>query len=96
MIQRAGPGFTFRIRVAELRAATLEYRTLPDELDRSTIVREMRLQILPADPENSDEGFLKMKGETELWVEAGSKTVLRIGGRAPKVGKITLVLAEMG
>ena len=40
--------------------------------------------------------FEKMKGETELWVEARSKTVLRIGGKAPKVGKITLILAEMG
>lgn len=85
----------FRIQVAEIRAAELEYLELPSNVNRTATVREMRLQILPADPE-SDEGFLKMKGETELWVEAGSKTVLRIGGRAPKVGKITLVLAEMG
>ena len=85
----------YRILVAELRAAPLEYLTLPDKRRLSTVVRQMRLRILPADPE-SDEGFLKMKGETELWVESGSKTVLRIGGRAPKVGKITLILAEMG
>ena len=83
------------MNVAELRAAQLEYTTLPGKEKRSSVLREMRLRILPEDPE-SDEGFLKMKGETELWVEARSKTVVRIGGKAPKVGKITLVLAEMG
>ena len=86
----------YRIRVAELRAVEVQYRTLPENKRRTTVVREMRLEVVPADPERADEGFLKMKGETELWVESRSKTVLRIGGRAPKIGKITLVLAEMG
>jgi len=86
----------YRIRVVELRAAELHYRTLPENKKRTTVVREMRLDVVPADPERADEGFLNMKGETELWVEAHSKTVLRIGGRAPKIGKITLILAEMG
>jgi len=86
----------FRIRVAELRAGEVNYSTFPDKKKRSTIVRQMRLEVVPADPERAEEGFLNMKGETELWVEAGSKTVLRIGGRAPKIGKIALVLAEMG
>jgi hypothetical protein len=52
---------------------------------------EVRYSTLP-----DKKKFLNMKGETELWVEARSKTVLRIGGRAPKIGKIALVLAEMG
>lgn len=86
----------YRIRVTELRAVELHYRTLPENKKRTTVVREMRLEVVPADPDRADEGFLKMKGATELWVEAHSKTVLRIGGRAPKIGKITLVLAGMG
>ncbi len=86
----------YRIRVAELRAGEVRYSTLPDGQKRSTIVKQMRLEVVPADPEKAEEGFLNMKGETELWVEARSKTLLRIGGRAPKIGKIALVLDEMG
>lgn len=86
----------YRIRVAELRAGEVRYSTLPDGQRRSTIVAQMRLEVVPADPEKAEEGFLNMKGETELWVEARSKTLLRIGGRAPRIGKIALVLAEMG
>jgi hypothetical protein len=86
----------YRIRVAELRAGEVRYTTLPGKQKRSSIVHQMRLEIVPTDPERAEEGFLNMKGETELWVEARSKTVLRIGGRAPKIGKIALVLAEMG
>jgi hypothetical protein len=85
----------FRILVAEVRAADLEYQPLDEKSTRTVVVREMRLRILPADPESS-EGFLKMKGETELWVEADTKTVLRIGGRVPKAGNIILELAEIG
>jgi hypothetical protein len=86
----------YRIRVVELRAGEVNYTTLPSKKRRSVVVRQMRLQVVPADPERAEEGFLNMKGETELWVEARSKTLLRIGGRAPKIGKIALVLAEMG
>jgi hypothetical protein len=86
----------YRIRVAELRAGEVRYSTLPGKERRSSIVRQMRLEVVPADPDKAEEGFLNMKGETELWVEAHSKTLLRIGGRAPKIGKIALVLAEMG
>ena len=91
----SGPA-PYRIRVAELRAGEVRYSTLPDKDKRTTVVRQMRLEVVPTDPERAEEGFLNMKGETELWVEARSKTLLRIGGRAPKIGKITLVLAEMG
>ncbi len=86
----------YRVRVAEVRAGEVRYSTLPGKQKRTTVVRQMRLEVVPDDPENAEEGFLNMKGETELWVEARSKTLLRIGGRAPKIGKITLVLAEMG
>jgi len=85
----------YRIRVSEVRAAPLQYRTLPGNQKQKTVVREMRLQVVPEDSELA-EGFMNMKGETELWVEANSKTLLRIGGHAPKIGKVTLVLAGMG
>ena len=38
-----------------------------------------------------------MEGETEIWVEAESKTPLEIVGKIRKVpGKVRLVLREMG
>ena len=40
--------------------------------------------------------FLNMKGETEIWVEASSKTPLEISGHVPKAGRVVLRLAAMG
>jgi hypothetical protein len=38
-----------------------------------------------------------MEGETEIWVERRSKTLLQINGRVPNVpGEVRLVLSEMG
>jgi len=87
----------FTVTVAEIRRGTLSWLTLPDRKKTERVVSQMRLQVAPADAGVDAEGFLKMEGETELWVEQKSKTVLRIGGKAPKVpGKIALVLAEIG
>ena len=87
----------FRVRVVELRAGTVSWRALPESKQVRSIVQQMRLSIEPLSPGEDQEGFLNMEGETELWVERHSKTVLRIGGKARKVpGKIALVLAEMG
>jgi hypothetical protein len=72
------------------------YRILVGE-ERVQDVRELRLRVIPADPENAKEGFLKMEGETELWVEAESKTPLLLSGKNPKIpGRIKLVLSEIG
>jgi hypothetical protein len=38
-----------------------------------------------------------MKGETQIWVEAETKTLLEIVGKVPNVpGKVKLVLSAMG
>jgi hypothetical protein len=87
----------FKVTVAEIRRGTLSWLTLPDRKKTERVIGQLRLRVAPADPADDAEGFLKMEGETELWVEQKSKTVLRIGGKAPKVpGKIALVLAEIG
>lgn len=86
----------FVVRVAELRSASRSIRR-PGESSKITLnVREMRLNVAPADPE-SKSGFLNMQGEIEIWVEAETKTVIEIVGDVPRVpGKVRLVLAELG
>jgi hypothetical protein len=87
----------YRIRVGE---ATVAEETIHDQrtsAKRTLSVRQLRLRITPADPSAADEGFLKMEGETEVWVEAASKTMIRISGKIPKVpGRVRIVLAEIG
>ena len=87
----------FRVRVAEAEATTWTYKDLAAQKERTVNLRRLRLRITPADPERADEGFMKMEGETELWVEAGSKTLLRLSGKVPRVpGRVRLVLRELG
>lgn len=86
----------YRIRVAEARTADWTYKDPELGARRTVPLRELRLRISPADPDRADEGFLSMEGESELWVEAGSKTLLSLGGKVPKVpGRVRLVLIEM-
>jgi hypothetical protein len=86
----------YRIMVSEVRSSTHSVTDLRIEKTRSLPARELRLRIIPADPERADEGFLKMEGETELWVEAKSKTPLLLSGKAPKIpGRIRLELFEI-
>ena len=55
----------------------------------------MRLRLLPGD--DADEGFLGMVGETEVWVEAESKTPLEIRGKIPNVpGQVRIRLVAKG
>lgn len=84
----------YRIRVSEVRQAKQTYTDLRTRKKRTVTLRMLRLRIIPADPERADEGFLKMEGETELWVEAGSKTLLRLSGKVPKIpGRVRLSLS---
>lgn len=83
----------FRIRVDESRVSQCEYTDLTSGKEKTVSVREFRLRITPADPARAGEGFLHMEGETEIWVEAGSKTPLEISGKVPKVpGRVRLLL----
>jgi len=86
----------YRIRVNEIRDGARAFTDLRTGKKTELPARELRLTVSPTDPE-SEEGFLNMEGETEIWVEAGSKTLLEIVGKVPNVpGKVRLVLSAMG
>ncbi|MCP3981290.1 MAG: hypothetical protein GY716_18470 [bacterium] len=89
----------YRIVVAETRTIERPVADLaqPDEKKkkkkRRREFREQRLRIIPADPENADEGFLKMEGEVELWVDARTKAIHELSGNPRKIpGRVELVL----
>lgn len=87
----------FLVQVGEAVASPRTFVDLRAGEKRTLTVRMLRLRVTPADPEETDEGFLRMEGETELWVEAASKAVLVLAGNAPKIpGRIRLVLQEVG
>ena len=73
-------------------------RKVRDANDRKKKLRrrEFRLRIAPRDPANAREGFLSMEGETELWVDARTRTLLEVSGRVPKVpGRVVLTLNKL-
>lgn len=83
------------IRIDDVRARTRTYRDAGGTR-RSVSVREIRLAIRPQGDEDDDSGFMNMRGETEVWVEASSKTPLEIVGRIPGVpGKVRLEMVEL-
>jgi len=87
----------YRVQVGESTTAPQTFTDLRSGEKRTLTVHMLRLRVIPANPEDADEGFLKMEGETELWVEAESKAVLALAGNAPKIpGRIRLVLQELG
>jgi hypothetical protein len=86
---------TYRVRVREGRTSEREVTDLSTGKRTTARVRELRLSIAPEDP-TVNEGFLNMEGETELWVEAESKTLLEVGGKLPNVGKVKLLLTAIG
>jgi hypothetical protein len=87
----------FRISVTESREGPRTYTDLGTGDELTVHLREFRLRILPADPAQAGEGFLRMEGETEIWVEAESKTPLEISGKLPRVpGRVVLRLVAMG
>jgi len=87
----------FRIAVSESREGRRTFTDLATGIEQTVQLREFRLRIIPADPEQDGEGFLRMEGETEIWVEAESKTPLEISGRVPRVpGRVQLRLVAMG
>ncbi len=86
----------YRIRVGEARRNSRTLTDLSTGKKKTVRLREFRLRITPADPDSDAEGFMRMEGETELWVEARSKTPLEISGKVPKVpGRVVLRLVGM-
>jgi len=85
----------FRVSVEERRTRRRSYTDLASGEPTSSDVHELRLRIVPAGAE-ADEGLLGMEGETEVWVEAATKTPIEISGQVPQVGRVTLSLAALG
>jgi hypothetical protein len=86
----------YRVSVSESRTNRRSFTDLTTGETITLPSNEFRLSVTPADSE-TDEGFLNMEGEIEIWVEAETKTLLEIVGRVPKVpGKVKLVLSAMG
>lgn len=85
----------FEVTVGEVRTGERSFRNLRQDTRVRQRVRAFRLRVTPTDPEGADEGFLNMEGETELWVEASSKTLLEVSGKVPNVGRVRISLAAI-
>ncbi len=86
----------FLVSVGDTRNGKRKLRDRAGGPSREIVLREIRLRIRPADPTLIDEGFLNMEGETEVWVEAATKTPLEISGEIPRVpGRVRLELTEI-
>lgn len=86
----------YRVRIDEVRTNNRRYRDLATGKRRTIAARELRLMVAPGDAEDGGEGFMGMKGVTEIWVEADSKTLLSISGKVPGIpGRIVLELAAL-
>ena len=87
----------YRIRVSEARRSERTFEDLSTGETKTVPVRELRLRVSPAKPGQDDEGFMKMEGETEIWVEADTRTLLEIDGKIRKVpGRVEIQLAAIG
>lgn len=85
----------YRVSVREQRTMARQFTDLATGKPTTVLLPELRLSIVPEDPANN-EGFLSMEGETELWVESESKTLIEIGGKMPNVGRVKLTLSAIG
>jgi hypothetical protein len=85
----------YRVEVAESRTHDRTWLDLGTGKERTEELRELRLDVTPADPANAEEGFLRMQGQTVIWVEAESKTPVEISGRVPRVGQVRMHVRAM-
>jgi hypothetical protein len=86
----------FTVRVADARRMERRLRHPQSGATQVAAIDELRLHVSPADPAKAGEGFLDMEGDTEIWVEAESKTPTEIEGKVPGVGRVRLELVELG
>ena len=82
----------FEIVVEERRETS---RTLKDpalEQPVTVTLEELRLRITPLEDASDVRGFLGMRGETEIWVEAKSKTLTEVRGNIRRAGAVVIEL----
>lgn len=84
----------YAIRAVESRQLTRKFVELPSKTKRAVDVTELMLKIIPLDPDE-EQGFLGMKGETQVWIEQKTKTIVQISGRAPHAGWIDIMLNSL-
>lgn len=84
-----------RVRVSEEREVRRSLADLATGKNSSATFHELRLRVSPlAGTSSETRGFLNMEGETELWVDAATRTVMEISGEVPKVpGRVDIVLS---
>ncbi len=88
---------SYRVRVAEVRARRLKVRDLRNGGKRDLRTHEVRLRILPDDPESAKEGFLQTEGQAELWIEPRQGMLIEVSGKVPKVpGRVRVHLDSIG
>lgn len=83
------------IRVGEERRKRRTLTDLETGIRQTVDMHELRLRLLPAGGSATDtKGFLDMEGETELWVDSATRTLVEISGNVPKVpGRVVITLA---
>ncbi len=84
----------YGLRVVESREELRNYRELPGKEKRSATVTELMLKIIPLIPDE-EQGFLGMEGETEIWIEQRTRTLVQISGKAPTVGHVNIKLTHL-
>lgn len=84
-----------RVRVGESRTTRRTIADLATGKSTRVEMNELRLRVTPLAGSSSDtRGFLNMEGETELWVDAATRTLTEISGNVPKVpGRVVITFA---
>ena len=87
---------SYELELGPRRSSTYKLRLDGSSKRRKLAVDTVRLDIRPTDAAKTHKNFLGMEGDLEVWLEAESKTLLRVSGRVPKVGRVTLELNALG
>ena len=84
-----------RVSASEERTENRTFTDLATGAHRAVDLRELRLRVSPLEGDPAEaKGLLNMEGETELWVEATTRTLIEISGNVPKVpGRVVITLS---
>jgi hypothetical protein len=86
----------YHVTVGERRLASRPVVDLDTGKKSNNRIMELRLDVTPVDKQKAKD-FLGLKGQIEIWVEADTKTLLRISGKIPRVpGRVVVELIGLG
>jgi hypothetical protein len=87
----------YTINVSESRQRKRSFKSESTGKKRTVNTREFLLRFEPDAANASNKGLLGMRGSIEIWVEARTKTLIRVSGKVPDVpGHVVLKLSAMG